>query len=445
MLRVIRQLPFKGQRRLNLDPYQYGAEEFRATVDDDPEKAEFWIENTIRVLDELSCTPAECLKCVISLLRDTAYQWWNTLVPVVPRERVTWEFFQVEFRKKYISQRFLDQKHKEFLELKQGMTVIEYEREFVWLSKYAREYASTEEIMCKRFVDRVNEDIKLLVGILELKEFVVQLPEKDQFQITRLGNTAKRGRPPRNVGNVTSSRGTTKDSAMRFEAKAVARAYAIRAHEEASSPDVITGTFSLYDTNVIELIDLRSNHSYICMNLVFSKNFPIESTEFVIKVSILVGKVCKNYPLMTQGYWFSADLMLLQFDEFDVILGMDWLTLYDVVVNCRRKIIELRCQNCEILRIESDGSSGLPIVISSMSAQRCVRKGCKVYLAYILDTKVSGVKIGSVPIVCEFLNVFPEEFPALPPIKEFDFAIELVPETSSVLIALYRMAPTELK
>ncbi|KAA3484166.1 Chaperone surA [Gossypium australe] len=49
---------------------KYGAEEFRATANDDPKRAEFWLENTIRVLDELSCTPEECLKCVVSLLKD---------------------------------------------------------------------------------------------------------------------------------------------------------------------------------------------------------------------------------------------------------------------------------------------------------------------------------------------------------------------------------------
>lgn len=97
---------------------KHGAEEFKATNDDDAERAEFWLDNTIRVFDEFSCTPDECLKCAISLLRDTTYHWWNTLVSVVPREQVTWEFFQTEFRKKYISQRFIDQKHKEFLELK---------------------------------------------------------------------------------------------------------------------------------------------------------------------------------------------------------------------------------------------------------------------------------------------------------------------------------------
>ena len=98
--------------RLNKPPVdkirKYGAEEFRATASDDAERAEFWLDNTICVFDELSCTPGECLKCAISLLRDSAYYWWNTLVSVVPKERVTWDFFQTKFCKKYISQRFID-------------------------------------------------------------------------------------------------------------------------------------------------------------------------------------------------------------------------------------------------------------------------------------------------------------------------------------------------
>ncbi|KAA3465831.1 DNA/RNA polymerases superfamily protein [Gossypium australe] len=68
-----------------------------------------------------------------------------------------------------------------------------------------------------------------------------------------------------------------------------------------------------------------------------------------------------------------------------------------------------------------------------------VRKGCDTYLAYVLDTKVSEKKI------CEYPDVFPEELPGLPPIREVEFAIELVPGTSPISIALYRMAPTGLK
>ncbi|KAA3465603.1 Protein MCM10 [Gossypium australe] len=94
---------------------KHGAQEFRAEDDDDAERAGFWLDNTIRVFDELSCTPDECLKCAISLLRDSAYYWWNTLVSVVPKEKVTWDFFQTEF---------MDSKRKEFLELKQGRITV---------------------------------------------------------------------------------------------------------------------------------------------------------------------------------------------------------------------------------------------------------------------------------------------------------------------------------
>ncbi|KAA3480745.1 maturase K [Gossypium australe] len=150
------------------------AEDFRANIDDDPKRVEFWLENSMKVFDELSCTPEESLKCIVSLLRDSAYHWWKTLTLVVPKEKVTWDFFLKEFQKKYISQRFVDQKRKEFLELKQGkMTLAEYEHEFVRLSKYTQKCVSTEAILCKRFEDGLNEDLRLLVGILELKEFVV--------------------------------------------------------------------------------------------------------------------------------------------------------------------------------------------------------------------------------------------------------------------------------
>ena len=76
--------------------------------------------------------------------------------------------------------------------------------------------------------------------------------------------------------------------------------------------------------------------------------------------------------------------MLLPFNEFDVILGMDWLTVHDAVVNCKRKSIDLRCANDEIIRIESTDLNWLPAVISSMLAQKYVKKGCEAYLALTL-------------------------------------------------------------
>ncbi|KAA3461825.1 DNA/RNA polymerases superfamily protein [Gossypium australe] len=263
--------------------------------------------------------------------------------------------------------------------------------------------------------------------------FICDCPESFEpknVQNLRSDSTPKRGRPLKNVRNASGSQRTTRDTLARSEARAPARAYAIRDHEEASSPDVITGTFTLYDTSVIALIDPGSMHSYICMKLVFSQTLPVESTEFTIKVSnplgksVLVNKVCKNCPLMFQDICFPADLMLLPFDEFDIILGMDWMTLHDAV---------------------SNDLNGLPIVISVLKAQRYVKKGYETYFAYVIDSKESEKKIESVPVVCEFSDVFPEELPGLPPIWEVEFGINLLPDTTPISIAPYSMATIELK
>ncbi|MBA0619163.1 hypothetical protein Godav_028386, partial [Gossypium davidsonii] len=104
-----------------------------------------------------------------------------------------------------------------------------------------------------------------------LKHFICDCPkisENEKVQNVRTNNTATRGRPPHNPRNVSASRGVTKDSTVRSKARALTMAYAIRAHEEASAPDVITGTFSIVDTDVIALIDSGSTHSYVCTKLV---------------------------------------------------------------------------------------------------------------------------------------------------------------------------------
>ncbi|KAA3483692.1 DNA/RNA polymerases superfamily protein [Gossypium australe] len=438
------------------------------------------------------------------------------------------------------------------------MTVTEYERKFVRLSRYARECVSTEAIMCKRFEDGLNKDIKMFVSILKIQEFVTlverackaeelgkekrkaeteardirkrssgkvfhsttkksysrhkattdpprrdrppmssratsiasvgnvpqnrvecehcgkwhsgrcrfhdrscykcgssdhfirecpRLAEQNTVQNAKPSNTSMRGRPPRHSDNVGGSQKGMKNTT----ARAPARAYAARAREDASSSDVITGTFTLYDTTVIALIDPGSTHSYVCETLEFEKTLLVESTEFVIRVSnplgrcVLVNKVCRDCPLMIRDYCFPADLMLLPFDEFDIILGMDWLTSHEAVVDCKRKLIDLKCRNGETIRIKSCDVNGLPTVISSMLARKYVRKGCEAYLAYVLNNKMSEKQIESVSVVCEYPDVFPEELPGLPPVREIEFGIELVPGTAPISIAPYRMAPTELK
>ena len=85
-------------------------------------------------------------------------------------------------------------------------------------------------------------------------------------------------------------------------------------------------------------------------------------------------------------------------------------------------------------------------VISVMKAKRLLDSGCIGYLARVIDTDLEQTsKPQDVPVVREFLKVFPEDLPGLPPDREIEFAIDLAPGTAPISKAPYRMAPTELK
>ena len=84
-------------------------------------------------------------------------------------------------------------------------------------------------------------------------------------------------------------------------------------------------------------------------------------------------------------------------------------------------------------------------MISTLEAKRLLQKGCESYLAHVVDISVNEIKLENVPVVCEFSDVFPENLPGLPPDRELEFRIEVLPGSALISIPLYKMAPMELK
>ena len=74
-----------------------------------------------------------------------------------------------------------------------------------------------------------------------------------------------------------------------------------------------------------------------------------------------------------------------------------------------------------------------------------LRRGYKGYLAMVRDTKVETGAVKNVLVVCEFFDVFPEELPGLPPAREIEFCIDVVPGTDPISMPPYRMTSTKLK
>ena len=132
---------------------------------------------------------------------------------------------------------------------------------------------------------------------------------------------------------------------------APARAYAMKACEDHDALEVIAGIFSLYDIEMHALIDPGSTHSYICIEHVFDKISVVEQLAYEMHVTspvghnISVNSVYRNYPIVIQAREFLADLIALPFREFDLILGMDWLSKHRAIIDCDQKTLMLRCSD----------------------------------------------------------------------------------------------------
>ena len=113
---------------------------------------------------------------------------------------------------------------------------------------------------------------------------------------------------------------------------APARAYAMKARGDQAAPEVIAGIISLYGIEMHALTDPGSTHSYVCIKHVFNKMAAVEQLSYDMHVtsplgySVNVNRVYKNCPIIIHDLDIFADLIALPFREFDLILGMDWLS-----------------------------------------------------------------------------------------------------------------------
>nr|GFC27158.1 reverse transcriptase domain-containing protein [Tanacetum cinerariifolium] len=131
---------------------------------------------------------------------------------------------------------------------------------------------------------------------------------------------------------------------------------------------------------------------------------------------------------------------------------MDWLAKYQAVITCAEKIVRIPWGN-ETLIIHSDssnqGNATRLSIISCTKTEKYVMKGFPIFLAHIttkeVEEKSKKKRLEDIPIVRNFLEVFPEDFPGLPLTRPVEFQIDLVPGAAPVARAPYRLAPSEMK
>ncbi|XP_019224223.1 PREDICTED: uncharacterized protein LOC109205913 [Nicotiana attenuata] len=106
---------------------------------------------------------------------------------------------------------------------------------------------------------------------------------------------------------------------------------------------------------------------------------------------------------------------------------------------------EARGDVVTVLEWKGDAVTPRGRFISNLKASKMISKGYIYHLVRVKDADAQIPTLQSVPIVNEFPEVFPEDLPRVPPDREIDFGIDLLPGTKSISIPPYRMAPAELK
>ncbi|GKB98532.1 putative reverse transcriptase domain-containing protein, partial [Tanacetum coccineum] len=197
------------------------------------------------------------------------------------------------------------------------------------------------------------------------------------------------------------------------------RAYALGGRDASPDSNVITGTFLLNNRYSTILFDTGADRSFVSTTFSALINITPTTLESHYDVELADGKIIRvntiirGCTLNFMNHPFNIDLMPVPLGSFDVIIRMDWLTKYHGVIICDEKI------------------------------------GCDVFLAHITikeaKDKSEGKRLEDIPIVRDFPGVFLEDLSGIPPARQVEFQIDLVPGNAPIARAPYRLAPSKMK
>ncbi|GJT00486.1 putative reverse transcriptase domain-containing protein [Tanacetum coccineum] len=239
--------------------------------------------------------------------------------------------------------------------------------------------------------------------------------------------------------------------------RAPGRVYSLCAKAAVKDNNVVNGTFLINNVYASVLFDTGADRSFV--SYAFSKYIDIHPTtldtnysvELADEKSLTTNTILRGCTLNLQNHQFKIDLLPIELGSFDVIVGMDWMAEHRAEVVCYKKYIRVPYGN-DMLIVQGERSkvkneSRLE-VISSIKTQKYIDQGCQVFLIQMMkeeETEISKRRIEDVPVVRDFPEVFPEDLPGLPPTRQVEFHIELIPGAAPVARAPYRLAPAEMK
>ncbi|GJV50569.1 putative reverse transcriptase domain-containing protein [Tanacetum coccineum] len=246
-----------------------------------------------------------------------------------------------------------------------------------------------------------------------------------------------------NRGNQTRNRVGNKTGNQTGGNEAIAKAYAIGGGGTNPDSNVVTGTFLLNNCYASMLFDSGADRSFVSSTFSALLDITPSTLDTSYAIELADGRisetnvVLRGYTLGLLGHPFDIDLMPVELGSFDIIIGMDWLAKYHALIVCDEKVVRIPYGD-EVLIIRGNdyGNESKLNIISCTRTHKYIQKGCQVYLAQVTSKKAEDKskekRLEDVPIIREFSKVFPDDLPGLPPARQVEFQINLVPGAAPV-------------
>nr|AAN16328.1 putative polyprotein [Oryza sativa Japonica Group]AAP52669.1 retrotransposon protein, putative, Ty3-gypsy subclass [Oryza sativa Japonica Group] len=441
-----------------------------------PVEAGDWLHAIEKKLDLLQCTDQEKVSFASHQLHGPASEWWDHFrLNRTTAEPITWLEFTAAFRKTHIPSGVVSLKKKEFRSLTQGSrSVTEYLHEFNRLARYAPEDKLVDKAI--RQEDRYNrmEQKKRRIAQFKTQQGNNQkprltlghqpMPQGGSSSVVRpqrqfFNNNAVnsiRNQAPRPVAAATQQQPAKREQGSKpvvcfncgdpghyadkcpkpRRVKVVpiqsnstvpaskARVNHVAAAEAQDAPDVILGTFLVNLVPATVLFDSGATHSFLSMSFGGNHGMEVEDLRRPLMVSTPSNQALSlqrspSVRIEIQGVPFLANLILLESKDLDVILGMDWLARHKGVIDCANRKVTLT------------SNDGRVVTVHALSSES-------------LRSRLNQITLEEIPIVREYSDVFPDDLPGMPPKRDIEFRIDLVPGTTPIHKRPYRMAANEL-
>lgn len=190
--------------------------------------------------------------------------------------------------------------------------------------------------------------------------------------------------------------------------------------------------------NAYVLIDPGATHSFVSSTFVMHVNRRLEPLIDALLIHIPVGSgividhVYRDCEIEIDNVVMLIAFLPLELVEFDVILGMDFLFRYHATVDCFKKKVKFEKPGEAVVVFKGSRKILPTCLVSAVKARRMMSKGCEAYLAHVIEVKSGKLKSKDMPVIHEYLDVFPKELSGLPVDQEIEFTIDLILGTTPI-------------